>query len=150
MRGRPKSDSSRNLQYRVRLNTCENEMLDYVSDATQTPKSEIFRIALKDYYNKIRVNEIKNSYEEDDFMFEPDSISLKRVVNCPHCNAENGIDFSDECEVSTDSDRQMGPENVYEFDIETTCVSCERDFHVSGYISEYPLGAFNHEEINVN
>ena len=38
---------------------------------------------------------------------------------------------------------------MYEFDYEVHCTSCEGAFRVQGYISEYPIGALNHEEINV-
>lgn len=42
----------------------------------------------------------------------------------------------------------MRPENIYEFDGEITYVACSKKFRVFGYISEYPLGAFNYDEIN--
>ena len=55
-----------------------------------------------------------------------------------------------ECDESS-YERQMGPETIYEFDTEDNyCKNCGRQFRVSGYISEYPMGAFNFEEINVD
>lgn len=145
MRGRPKLDDSRNNQYRVRLNDEENRKLDYASTVTGKPKSEIFRLALIDYYNKVLLNEANQSVPEEEY-WDIDGISLKRVVQCPYCDSSVRVDLEDECTVSTD-ERQMGPENLYEFDYEETCPSCDQPFQVVGYISEYPAGALNFEDI---
>ncbi len=150
MAGRPKLDDSRDKQYRVRLNNEEDDMLEYVSEATGIPKSEIFRHALVDLYHKVRVNETITEEDSYDEIWGDDSISLQRVVNCPYCGSANRVDFSDECSISVDEDRQMGEETTYEFDTEFNCGSCEQDFRVSGFICEYPPGAFNYEEINVS
>lgn len=146
MRGRPKKEDSRNKQYRVRLNDDEDEMLTYASEATGKQKSEILRQALVDYYNKVRINEY---VPEEDYDWEMDHISLKRVIECPHCGIANRIDFTDVSESWTE-DRQMGEEITYSFDIDNfECQSCGKIFHVSGYICEYPIGAYNYEEIKV-
>lgn len=147
MAGRPKKEDSRDKQYRVRLNDEEDKMLEYASQATGVRRSEIFRVALQDYFNKVRLNEMRQEDDESDW--ELDGISLKRVVQCPYCGAQNRIDVADESTVSCD-ERQMGPENLYEFDFEEYCTSCEKAFQVSGYISEYPIGALNFEEIKVS
>ncbi len=146
MAGRPKKEDSRDKQYRVRLNEEEDRMLGYASQATGVRRSEIFRIALQDYYNNVRLNQLNMADEEADW--ELDGISLTRVVDCPYCGAQNKIDVEDESEV-TSYERQMGGETLYEFDYEVHCTSCEGAFRVQGYISEYPIGALNHEEINV-
>ena len=57
MAGRPKKEDSRDNQYRVRLNDDENEMLEYASKMTDKAKSEVFRQALRDYYNKVKLQE---------------------------------------------------------------------------------------------
>ena len=54
MKGRPKKEDSRDRQYRVRLNSVEDQMLSYASELTGMQKSDIFRQALQDYYNKVR------------------------------------------------------------------------------------------------
>ena len=146
MRGRPKLSDSRNNQYRVRLNDVENKKLSYVSDVTGKPKSEIFRDALADYYNKVRVAEING--DPDEVAWEIDGISLKRVVECPHCGASLRIDLEAECS-TTSHERQMGPEILYEFDLEDECDICGGLFRAAGYVSEYPVGALNHENIHV-
>lgn len=147
MRGRPKLPDSRNNQYRIRLNDEENQKLEYVSTATGKPKSEIFRLALIEYYNQVRLNEINNAAINDEW--EISGISLKRVVECPYCMQPVRIDVEDECSTSQ-SDRPMGNDCLYEFDYEDTCPKCDHVFRVSGYISEYPLGSFEHEEIKVS
>ena len=144
MRGRPKLNDSRDNQYRVRLNNEENRKLSYVSEVTGKPKSEIFRYALVDYYNKVRLAEISNTPDED--AWEIDGISLRRVVECPHCGASVRIDLEDECS-TTSCEGQMGPEILYEFDFEGECDICGGRFRAAGHVSEYPIGALNHENI---
>lgn len=81
--------------------------------------------------------------------WEMDHVSLKRVIICPYCGASNRMDFTDECELFSE-ERQMGPEITYSFDIEDCeCISCGKQFCVSGYICEYPVGAYNYEDIKV-
>lgn len=148
MAGRPKKEDSRDKQYRVRLNDEEDKMLEYASQTTGVRRSEIFRVALKDYFNKVRLNEMRLDEDEPDW--ELDGISLKRVVECPYCGAQNRIDVEDKGTVTCDPDRQMGAENLYEFDFEEYCSSCDKPFRVDGYISEYPIGALNFEKIKVS
>ena len=48
------------------------------------------------------------------------------------------------------SERQMGAEIQHCFDCEGyECIGCGQTFRVEGYINEYPVGAYNFEEINV-
>lgn len=145
MRGRPKLSDSRNNQYRVRLNDEENRKLNYSSSVTGKPKSEIFRLALIDYYNKVLLNEVNDGMPDEE-IWEIEGISLKRVIQCPYCCCSIRIDLEEECSISTD-ERQMGLESLYEFDYMETCSSCGHRFKVVGYISEYPAGALNHEDI---
>lgn len=147
MCGRPKKEDARNLQYRIRLNEQEDRMLAYASKLMGKQKSEIFRRSLEDYYNKIRINE--NIIGGEGGEWEMEHISLKRIIDCPYCGADNRIDFRDDC-VKESEERQMGEEIIYRFDLEEyTCQSCKRPFRVSGYICEYPVGAYNDEDIKV-
>lgn len=147
MRGRPKKEDSRDKQYRVRLNDDEDEMLERASGLTGKQRSEIFRQALVDYYNKVRVNEYIPGEDECDW--EMDHISLKRVIDCPYCGAANRMDVENECE-SWSEECQMGVEITYSFNLEDCkCQSCGKVFHVSGHICEYPIGAYKYEEIKV-
>ena len=44
----------------------------------------------------------------------------------------------------------MGEEITYSFDWEDyECCCCGKIMHISGYICEYPVGAYNYEDINV-
>lgn len=54
MAGRPPKFDSRDKQYRVRLNDEEDEMLSFCSQETGEAKSEIFRKALKSYYENTK------------------------------------------------------------------------------------------------
>lgn len=140
-KGRPTIDDKRDNQYRVRLNDEENQMLSYCSQMTGQPKSQIFRRALEEYYQTVQLNEME---------METDGISMKRVIKCPHCGAGNAIDLSDYSTGDYISERQMGPEIQHSFNCEDyECSVCGYTFRIEGYINEYPVGAYNFEEINV-
>lgn len=146
MVGRPKKDDSRDKQYRVRLNDKEDDMLAFASKVTGIPKSEIFRKAMQDYYEKVKLQQAANEIGND-AEWEDDRLSLQRAVDCPYCSEKNRIDLQDGARVTT-SDRQMGEEILYEFEeAEYKCRVCNQTFTVSGYISEYPIGAFNAEKL---
>ena len=148
MVGRPPKDDSRNKQYRVRLNEVEEKMLNYCSHETGEAKSMIFRKALKAYYENTKY--VKTMLMDADYEdHSEEHISLKRTINCPYCHAANNVDFEEDYDSSSE-ERQMGPEVSYSFDWkDCTCIACQKRFGVQGYICEYPLGAYNCEEINV-
>ncbi len=153
MAGRPKLEDSRDNQYRVRLNDSEDEMLEYASEKTGKTKSDIFRQALKDYYNRLLVDEFVDemsdelSYEE---IWGDIGISLQRVIKCPYCGTGNKVDLDNCCSETVDEDRQMGEEVTYSFDLDDyKCRECGQEFRIQGFICEYPPGIFNYEEINV-
>jgi hypothetical protein len=161
MAGRPPKDDSRDKQYRVRLNDDEESMLTFCSEQTGEVKSEIFRKALKAYYENAKYfknvlkakdeqTEQEDDYTEyDEYDYGMDGISLKRAIECPYCGAENNMDFADECETSCE-ERQMGPQVEYMFDLEDCiCENCEKRFRVQGRIWEYPMGAYNYEDITI-
>lgn len=140
-RGRPTVDDKRDNQYRVRLNDEENRMLSYCSKVTGQPKSKIFRRALESYFHTVQLNEMK---------METDGISLKRVVKCSYCGLCNVIDLSEYSTGDYMHERPMGVEIQHCFDCEGyECAECKHTFRVEGYINEYPIGAYNCEEINV-
>lgn len=148
MRGRPKIDDVRDKLYRVRVNDEEEQMLEYICSTIGIKKSDVFRRALALYYQNVRLNEYTPDEHESEGWIT-DHISLKRIVDCPHCGSPNRIDLSDDCSESSNK-RQMGEEILYEFDTsDCECSSCGKPFRVSGYISEYPVGAFDSEEIKI-
>lgn len=140
-KGRPTVDDKRDNQYRVRLNDEENLMLSYCSERTGQPKSQIFRRALESYFQTVQLNEME---------METEGISMKRVIKCPHCGTNNAIDLADYSTGEYTSERQMGPEIQHCFDCEDyECIECGQTFRIEGYINEYPVGAYDFEEINV-
>ena len=147
---RPKIENTRNNTYRVRVNKQEEEMLQYVCEKKELKnKSEVFRSALKETYEILRLREFDIIENQNYYFEENEGISLERIINCPYCLGRNKIDLVDEADSNT-SDRQMGPETIYNFNTENNyCNICNNQFRISGYISEYPIGVFNYEEINV-
>ncbi len=79
-------------------------------------------------------------------------LSLTRVIECPHCHENQKIDLGDYLydESSYENENGMGPDMVYSFDSEDNyeCSCCCKRFRVSGWIREYPLGAYDSEKIN--
>jgi len=145
-RGRPTVEDKRTNQYRVLMNDEEDQMLDYCSKATGLPKSQIFRKGIEVLYQQVRLNEYGQDYGQD----YDGHISLRRVVNCPYCGAGNAIDFEDYLTDDLYYERQMGSEIEHAFLCEDhECASCGKPFTVEGSIHEYPVGAYDSEEINV-
>lgn len=148
-KGRPKVEDKRDNQYRVRLNDFEDRMLEYSSKALGIPKSEIFRRALKMYYNSTLLTEYESQFEYEEGA-ESNHISLKRVIECPYCSIRNRIDFEEYCTDVSYYERHMGSEVMYSFECDNyVCQFCNRNFYVGGSISEYPIGAYDSEHIEI-
>jgi hypothetical protein len=68
------------------------------------------------------------------------SVSMKRVIDCPHFGAPNAIDLVDYSTDDCTTERQMGPETQHWFDCDDAeCMIYGRVFRVTGCITEYPL-----------
>lgn len=82
------------------------------------------------------------------------SVSLIRKVQCPYCGEEPEFDLEDfQYDQSSDEkENGMGPDIVYSFDSEdsTECPSCKKKFRIYGWIREYPVGAYDSEQIDVD
>lgn len=148
---RPKKIDARNIVYKVRLNDEENRMLTDASEWTSQAKSEVFRKALQDYY-QVALKE-KQAFDRDAEAsgWSLDHISLKRVIKCPYsgCGDEFSIDFNDYSE-EQESEGDMGTRCEHMFDTdEIVCPSCKRKIHVKGVISEYPVGGYEYEDIQI-
>jgi hypothetical protein len=118
-RGRPSVEDKRNNQYRVLMNDMEDRMLAYCSRLTGLPKSQIFRKGVEAYYQQVLLNEYGKSYGQD----YDGHISLKRVVECPHCGAGLKVDFGEEfADVTFDLDYMS---------TDTECPVCEGEFVLS-------------------
>ena len=148
---RPKKPDARNYVYRVRLNEGENQQLTEASEWLDQSKSEVFRKALFDYNAKVKENKCLSESGTDLSEWDFNHISLHRVLTCPYedCGDDFAKDLSPYCEEQS-SEEQMGYRCEHFFDTnEIECPSCGRLIHVSGVISEYPLGAYEYEQISI-
>lgn len=77
-----------------------------------------------------------------------DGFSLERNITCRVCNKGFNVDMADYSRDSS-TERPMGPDILHSFHFEIECPHCGAGLQVRGYISEYPAGSSEHEEINV-
>lgn len=94
----------------------------------------------------------------EEFMDEYENthpISLIRTVVCPACGAQLAVDLEDylwdETVNDDDFDNGMGPSMVFSFDSKDAffCEDCGKTIRVSGWVREYPIGAYDSEDISV-
>ena len=151
MRGRPKKDVTRDIIYKVRLNAEEDQMLTHASEWTGQAKSEVFRKALLGYYKAIEIEEHMENVKMKEAGWPLDHISQQRLIRCPYhdCGEEFVVDFADYSE-EQDSESSMGRRCEHVFDTDDiVCPECRRRLHAKGVISEYPVGAYEYEKINI-
>lgn len=151
MRGRPKKEITRDIVYKVRLNAEEDQMLTQASKWTNQAKSEVFRKALFGYYRAVEASEHKKNLAWSAAGWPIDHISQQRLIECPYPDCGEGfvVDFSNYSE-EQESEGPMGFRCEHVFatsDIE--CPECHRHLHAAGVISEYPIGAFEYENITI-
>lgn len=88
---------------------------------------------------------------EDMYGYRP--VLLIRTVKCPYCGEEMEVDLEDyETDTSSyEKENGMGPDIVYYFDSEDNveCPACEKRYQVTGWIREYPVGAYDSENVDV-
>lgn len=71
-------------------------------------------------------------------------------VKCTNCSSHFTIDINSfyfDWEEIGGSERQMGPENEYRCEERFECPHCGQDCELSFHVWEYPIGAYNYEEI---
>ena len=92
--------------------------------------------------------------EHDECENGDEGISFIRTIQCPECAIEFEVDLAEYVyDVSSfEKDSCMGPDAVHSFDSEANCKCpyCGKILHIEGWIREYPIGAFDSEEIDVN
>lgn len=80
-------------------------------------------------------------------------VSLIRRICCPNCGEEYEVDLEDYMydQSSDEKENGMGPDIVYSFNSEDSyeCPDCGTVIQIEGWIREYPVGAFDSEDINV-
>ena len=84
-------------------------------------------------------------------MIEEDIISFERNLICPNCKQNNTYDLEDYLYNESSVECPMGYDTTYYFDSEDTCTcqNCKKIIRISGWIREYPTGAYDSEEIEV-
>jgi len=69
---------------------------------------------------------------------------------CNECSKQhdftaNDADFDD----TWGSERQMGPENGYTWEYTFNCDECENEIKIEYEVWEYPLNAFNNDQVKI-
>ena len=112
-------------------------------------------MATEHYWNVISLREQEGEkfMDIDDMHYRP--VPFTRTISCPHCGTQHEVDLEDfiydeTCNESRFDD-DMGPDIVYSFDSEDglECEHCRKQFKVSGWIREYPIGAYDSEDIDI-
>ena len=98
-----------------------------------------------------RESEGEEFMDFDDWQFE---LGMMEDVKCPNCGAEDTVDLDDYVysESSDERENGMGPDFVRYFDSEQSyaCPNCGKVIRISGWKREYPLGAFDSENLDVS
>lgn len=107
-----------------------------------------------DYY----WDEIQRREQQGEEFMDIDDYDFKREwfnqhIKCPCCGAEQEVDLEDYLYDETcneeRSDNGMGPDIVYDFDSDDVyeCCSCGKIIRITGWLREYPIGAYDSDEI---
>lgn len=88
---------------------------------------------------------------EDLYGYQP--VSLVREIQCPHCQEYFVVDLEEYVYDQSSYEREngMGPDCVYSFNSEDSqfCPECGKAVGIKGWIREYPMGAYDSEDIDV-
>ena len=111
-------------------------------------------LVAEEYLGIINCKELEGEeFINPDEYYEEQVVSLVQEITCPHCGAVQKIDLEDYLLGQSSSEREngMGPDMVYEFDTEDNyeCENCEAHIRVSGWIREYPIGAYDSDDITI-
>lgn len=107
------------------------------------------------YWNIIHEKEVAGEKfidVEDVYGYNP--VSLTREIRCINCGSMFEVDLEDYLydQSSDESENGMGPDCVYSFDSEESfeCPDCGKTLRIEGWIREYPIGAYDSEDVKVN
>lgn len=106
------------------------------------------------YWNVITEREAKGEeFINMEDMYGYRAVSLVRSIKCPYCGEEHEVDLEDYMydQSSYEKDNGMGPDVVYSFNSEDgyECPECGKLIQIEGWIREYPEGAYDSEDINI-
>lgn len=80
------------------------------------------------------------------------AVSLIKEIQCPHCGSSYEVDLEDYMYDQSSDEREngMGSDCVYSFDSEENyeCPDCGQVVRIERWIREYPMAAYDSEEIN--
>lgn len=117
-------------------------------------KAEFETFDTEHYWNVIKKKEDSGEKFidiEDMYGYRP--VSLIRIIQCPYCSEEYEVDLEDYLydQSSDERDNGMGPDIVYSFNSENSyeCTKCGKVIQIEGWIREYPVGAYDSEDINI-
>lgn len=89
---------------------------------------------------------------EDMYGFRP--VTFVRDIRCPHCGCVFEVDLEDYLydESGDEHENGMGPDIVYSFNSEgqSECPDCGAAILIEGWIREYPIGAYDSEDVYVS
>ena len=117
-------------------------------------KVEYATLPIDHYWNVVHQKE-EDGEEFLDVDYMDEAISFLREIACPYCKAPQELDLEDylwdETSNPDESDNCMGPDMVYSFDSEENyhCGYCGKLLRIEGWIREYPMGAYDSEDVNV-
>lgn len=118
-------------------------------------KAEFDTFETDHYWNIITRREAAGEeFVDIEDMYGYQVVSLIRRIHCPHCKEEYEVDLEDYIydQSSYEKENGMGPDIVYSFDSEDNyhCPGCEAIIHIEGWIREYPIGAYDSEDISID
>lgn len=79
-----------------------------------------------------------------------DGYLLLRCNHCKELSDFDGDDFFYEWEGGEVDERGMGPESEYISEETLQCKHCDQQFDIKFHVWEYPMGAFNYQDIEVD
>ncbi|MEG1545562.1 MAG: hypothetical protein RR382_13755, partial [Tannerellaceae bacterium] len=119
-----------------------------------TDKVEFATFETDHYWNVIAAREAEGEeFINTEDMYSYRAVSLIRSIKCPYCGEEYEVDLEDYMydQSSYEKENGMGPDVVYSFNSEDNyeCSECGKVINIDGWIREYPEGAYDSEDINV-
>lgn len=106
------------------------------------------------YWNLIDEREaVGDSFVDIEEYYNDFEISLIRNICCKGCGKIHEVNLEDYVydESSEEKENGMGADILYSIDSEDSyeCPDCNKRIHIKGWIREYPLGAWDSENIEV-
>lgn len=118
-------------------------------------RAEFDTFETEHYWNVITRREAAGEeFVDIEDMYGYQAVSLVRGICCPQCGEKYEVDLEDFLydQSSYEKDNGMGPDIVYSFNSEENyqCPECGTTLQIEGWIREYPVGAYDSEDINID